>query len=158
VSKLTVRYLALRGAAKTHELDSSASLRVAPPPATSQSASNTAQAAARDGLSDGEVRGFRVAWWEGAVQRPGGDQKSEGRDHSRGSGGMILSMPQAEKHTGISNQQVSRWRRRLQEPEAYRAMLYGVAWLKAMAKASNTTATKWTGDPESYTTGLARSR
>ncbi len=30
-------------------------------------------------------------------------------------------------------------------------MLYGAAYYKAMAATNNTTATKWTGDPESYT-------
>jgi len=59
-------------------------------------------------------------------------------------------MADAEAQTGISNQQVSRWRR-LREPEKYRTLLYGAAWSKAMAEANNTTATKWTGDPESYT-------
>ena len=57
----------------------------------------------------------------------------------------------AEVLTGITHQQVSKWRRRLKEPEKYREMLFGAAYAKAMAETNNTTATKWTGDPESYT-------
>ncbi len=33
----------------------------------------------------------------------------------------------AEELTGITKQQVSKWRRRLKEPEEYRAMLCGAA-------------------------------
>lgn len=62
-----------------------------------------------------------------------------------------ISREAAEDATQIKQQQVSKWRNRLKDPEKYRALLFGVAYNKAMAETSNTTATKWTGDPESYT-------
>ena len=43
-------------------------------------------------------------------------------------------MTEAESQTGLANQQVSKWRRRLKEPEKYRDMLYGAAYHKAKAK------------------------
>ncbi len=46
----------------------------------------------------------------------------------------MISMPEAENLTGIINQQVSRWGRRLKEPEKYREMLYGAVYYKAIAK------------------------
>ena len=61
-----------------------------------------------------------------------------------------FSAKEAEKLTGIKKWQVSRWGTRLEEPEKYRAMLFGAAYAKAMA-AKDRTSTKWTGDPESYT-------
>ena len=45
-------------------------------------------------------------------------------------------MANAEAKTGISHQQVSKWRRRLADPEKYREMLYGAAYHKAMAMRS----------------------
>ena len=45
----------------------------------------------------------------------------------------------AEKSTGITQQQVSKWRNRLKDPEQYHAMLYGVAYHKAMAEGGNNT-------------------
>ena len=46
-----------------------------------------------------------------------------------------LSVSEAEDLTNITQQQVSKWRRRLKEPEKYRAMLFGAAYHKAMADA-----------------------
>jgi len=89
-----------------------------------------------------------VKWWDASVQRPGGDKKS--KNHSRRTG-LMISLSEAEKNGQIPQQKVSKWRRRLQEPDKYRAMLYGAAYHKAMVEAVDTTATKWTGDPESYT-------
>jgi ParB family chromosome partitioning protein len=88
-----------------------------------------------------------VAWWalNIAVQR-GGDRRSK----SSATIGA-LGFKEAEASTGISHQQVSKWRRRLKEPDKYEAMLYGTAYAKAMAEAVTTTAAQWTGDPESYT-------
>ena len=63
----------------------------------------------------------------------------------------LIKMSDAEAATGIKQQQVSKWRNRLKDSEKYRAMLFGTAYQKAMAETNNTTATKWTGDPESYT-------
>jgi hypothetical protein len=85
-----------------------------------------------------------VRWWAENV-RPGG------RPTETVTGQLQFSAEEAEGSTGINKHQVSKWRRRLNEPEKYSAMLFGAAYHKAMAEASNTTATKWTGDPESYT-------
>ena len=64
---------------------------------------------------------------------------------------QCFSVEEAEELTGgIKKWQVSTWGARLEEPEKYQEMLYGAAYAKAMAE-KNRTATKWTGDPESYT-------
>ncbi len=85
-----------------------------------------------------------VRWWGETVQRPGGDRKKHSDRPDR------MKSEEATDLTTITESQVSKWRRRLKEPEKYRDMLFGAAYAKAMAEA-NTTATKWTGDPESYT-------
>ena len=48
--------------------------------------------------------------------------------------GDRYSVDQAQDLTGITFRQVSKWRRRLKEPEKYRKMLYGAAYTKAMAE------------------------
>ena len=83
-----------------------------------------------------------VRWWGEKVRPPGQARNVPDRRQ--------YSVEESTNLTGITKQQVSKWGRRLQEPEKYRAMLYGAAYAKAMAEA-DTTATKWTGDPESYT-------
>ena len=60
-----------------------------------------------------------------------------------------LTRPDAEAHTGIRNQQVSKWRNRLKDAAQYREMLYGAAYAKAMAEANN--ATMQSLDNEWYT-------
>ncbi len=69
-----------------------------------------------------------VRWWDENVQRPGGDRKK----HSDRPGRM--KSKDATQLTGITESQVSKWRRRLKEPEKYRAMLFGAAYAKAMAE------------------------
>ncbi len=88
-----------------------------------------------------------VRWWDEKVTVNHGAGRSNKKNAVPGS----FSVSEAEKQTKISQQQVSKWRRRLQEPDKYREMLCGFAYAKAMAETSSTTATKWTGDPESYT-------
>jgi len=83
-----------------------------------------------------------VSWWGKHVRGPG-------KVNSRRTGEIAVDA--AEESTGISNQQVSKWKRRLKEPDKYEAMLYGDAYSRAMAETVTTTAAKWTGDPESYT-------
>ena len=85
-----------------------------------------------------------VRWWDETV-RPGGRPAKTSADP------RWLSQEDAETRTEIMHQQTSKWRRRLKEPEKYRDMLFGAAYAKAMAETNNTTATKWTGAPESYT-------
>lgn len=87
-----------------------------------------------------------VQWWDKNVLRKGGTFETNTNSAER-----RYSTTDAEAISGVSHQQVSKWRRRLQEPEKYRAMLYGVTYHKAMCEISDTTAMKWTGDPESYT-------
>ena len=49
------------------------------------------------------------------------------------SGDQRYFQKQAEDLTGITHQQVSKWRRRLKEPEKYRVMRFGAAYATAMA-------------------------
>jgi hypothetical protein len=89
-----------------------------------------------------EEQGEFVVWWDRHVRGKGEKANVADRGHF---------VAEAEAQTGVTKQQVSKWRNRLKEPEKYRAMLFGSAYHKAMAEVSDTTATKWTGDPESYT-------
>jgi phage N-6-adenine-methyltransferase len=84
-----------------------------------------------------------VEWWRANVRRKGERSNLPDRGH--------LLVVDAEKLTGIRFRQVSRWKRHLEALEKYRASLLGAVWAKFMAEVNNTTATKWTGDPESYT-------
>jgi hypothetical protein len=68
-----------------------------------------------------------VEWWGEAVQRPGGDRQSA--DHCCPPEIMV---PEAENLTGITKEQVSKWRKRLEDRDAYRERLYGAAWKYAM--------------------------
>lgn len=86
-----------------------------------------------------------VRWWAEKVRGRGQPGKNSPRSEE------ILSMPDAEKVTGISNQQVSKWARRLNDKEKYRDRLYGVAYREAMGgKISYRTDGK-TGEVEWYT-------
>jgi hypothetical protein len=65
-----------------------------------------------------------VAWWKEAVtpgHRPGRGGKKLRADQ------RAIPLAEAEALTKIKQQQVSKWRRRLKEPEKYQAMLYGAA-------------------------------
>jgi hypothetical protein len=42
----------------------------------------------------------------------------------------------AEEHTGITQQQVSKWAKRLKDREAYREKLFGPSWKAAMVLAT----------------------
>jgi hypothetical protein len=79
-----------------------------------------------------EQRKF-VRWWDEKVARKGADV-GRGRPLDIADR-RLLSVEQAEQLTGINKQQVSKWRKRLQEPEKYREILYGTAYRKAMAEA-----------------------
>lgn len=89
-----------------------------------------------------------VRWWKEKVSVRHGMGRGKGNKKNPDLGSF--SVEEAEAHTGIRQQQVSKWRSRLKDPVKYREMLYGAAYAKAMAEA-NTVAQKWTGDPESYT-------
>lgn len=88
-----------------------------------------------------------VGWWDKTLTpNKGGDRVSKNQKLR-----PALLVEDAEDVTSISHQQVSKWRRRLKDAVKYREMLFGTAYHKAMAETNNTTAAKWTGDPESYT-------
>lgn len=72
-----------------------------------------------------------VAWWEGAVTVGHG----AGRGNKKISDLKSFSRDDAERQTGITAVQVSRWRKRLAEPDAYLAMLAGAVRSKADAAA-----------------------
>ncbi len=84
------------------------------------------------------------AWWDVNVRPPGQGNISDQ---------IYFSVADAVKISGISANQASKWRRRLAEPDKYRDMLLGTVYAKAMAE-SMATASKWTGDPESYTPAI----
>lgn len=66
-----------------------------------------------------------VAWWREKVT-PGQSPGRKGKSNAvRGS---ILDVSQAEEATGISQQQVSKWAKRLKGLPSYRARLFGAAW------------------------------
>lgn len=84
-----------------------------------------------------------VTWWKANVSpRHGGDQVRRSAH---------LPLKDAEHLTGFKHQQISKCGKRLKDRQAYRAAIIGVAYHKAMMEVSDTTASKWTGDPESYT-------
>ena len=92
-----------------------------------------------------------VGWWDVKVSpNRGGDRKSE---NQKLRSEFLIPLSEAEKQTEISQQQVSRWRTRLVDRDRYRDMLFGSTYHVAMAEEGtpDTTALKWTGDPESYT-------
>lgn len=82
-----------------------------------------------------------IQWWKDNVRGPG---KS---NYSRPG---IFGLDEAEELTGITKEQVSKWKKRLTDRDKYRATLYGVAWKKAMAELDNHRA-QGTGENEWYT-------
>lgn len=70
-----------------------------------------------------------IEWWETEITARHG----AGRGNKNNSDPGCFSLSDAERLTGITQQQVSRWRARLQDPEKYKADLYGAAWARAMA-------------------------
>lgn len=75
-----------------------------------------------------EQREF-VGWWRDNVTVRHG-KSGPGKSAPAGT----LPMAVAEEQTRISNQQVSRWAKRLADEAAYRTFLFGAAWRKAMAE------------------------
>lgn len=84
-----------------------------------------------------------VGWWRDNVGAFHGRPKKNADRRS-------FSLEQAEKLTGITQQQVSKWKKRLADRDKYRAQLFGVAWKKAMAAMDNHRA-QGTGENEWYT-------
>ena len=72
-----------------------------------------------------------VRWWKETVSVRHGLNRHSVESADRGT----LAMPDAESMTGISNQQVSRWRKKLVDASKYEAELFeaavlAVSWLK----------------------------
>lgn len=83
-----------------------------------------------------------VGWWAKNIRGKG--KKSNNADP-----GYFVS--QAEKLTGITQQQVSKWAKRLKAPEKYRAGLFGVAWKRAMGEMVGSDHIQQTISNEHYT-------
>lgn len=71
-----------------------------------------------------------VQWWRENVSRNHGGK----RDADQVRGSAHLKFDDAEKLTGITHQQVSKWAKRLKDEGKYRATLFGAAYKKAMGQ------------------------
>lgn len=105
-----------------------------------------------------QIREF-VRWWDETV----GVRHGAGRGNKKNDDPRSFSSSDAESLTGITQQQVSRWRKRLKDEAVYKATLYGAAYRKLMAArgqsdlrgASGTGQNEWYTPPEHI--DLARS-
>lgn len=86
-----------------------------------------------------------VRWWDDHV----GVNHGAGRGKKNADQGSF-SADRASELTGISQQQVSRWRKRLGDVPAYQSKLFGKAWAEAFGKDHNHRA-QGTGQNEWYT-------
>lgn len=86
-----------------------------------------------------------VRWWDENVRGDGRPGKTVSRPDT------VLSADEAERRTGFDKLQVSRMRKRVSDPDRYRAQLAAAAWKKAFPDSAETIALKHTGDEESYT-------
>ena len=68
-----------------------------------------------------------VWWWDEKVWRKGG---SDGYQADNADHGYRYSAAEATDLTGITQQQVSKWRRRLQEPEKIKAVVEAARFRK----------------------------
>jgi hypothetical protein len=80
-----------------------------------------------------DFQGKFVAWWREKVSVRHGMNRHNVESPVRGT----LSLAKAEKLTGISNQQVSRWSTRLEDEDGYRHALIAAAHRKAMVQTAN---------------------
>lgn len=83
-----------------------------------------------------------VRWWAEKVRRPG-----QGNNAERG----YLSTEVAEAQTGVTQQLVSRWRKRLQDKGKYRDRLVDAAYRKAELRSANNHRAEGTGENEWFT-------
>jgi phage N-6-adenine-methyltransferase len=85
-------------------------------------------------------------WWDASV----GVRQSPGRSGNKSNADQrSISVAVAEEETQITQQQVSKWRSRLKDIPKYKALLYGVAYNKAMAVQGSKEV--FTGENEWYT-------
>ena len=88
-----------------------------------------------------------VRWWAENVSIAHGAGRGNKNNAERGS----FSREQAEAQTGLSQQQVSRWRKRLQDKGKYRDKLIEAAYRKAELKSAANHRAEGTGENEWYT-------
>jgi len=90
-----------------------------------------------------------VEWWRASV----GPRQSPGRAGVKSISDLkSISVEQASQFTGITPVQVSRWSKRLEDRQAYRAILFGAAYQKAMMEAvEGNHRAQGTGENEWYT-------
>lgn len=89
-----------------------------------------------------EEQGEFDQWWGACVRGKG--QKRNNHD-------LRYFVSDAEKLTGIKQQQVSRWHKKLKDPEKYKADLYDAAYRRAMAETSDVHVAHNSGENEWYT-------
>jgi phage N-6-adenine-methyltransferase len=89
-----------------------------------------------------------VEWWDNNV----GIRQSPGRQGVQSNGGRrLISKRDAERHTSVSQQQVSDWRRELADPDRYFAKIERAARRKAGLEAEHHHRAVNTGEIEWYT-------
>lgn len=96
-----------------------------------------------------EQREF-VRWWSETVSV----RESAGRGNKTSAVRGSFSCDTAESLTGITHQQVSKWRKALKDEMKYRARIAGPAYVKAglmEGGSDDVLVGKFTGDPEGYT-------
>jgi phage N-6-adenine-methyltransferase len=86
-----------------------------------------------------------VNWWRENVSRNHGGKRIKSAERG------TWNYETAEKLTGISSQQVSKWAKRLAKRDEYRAALYGVAYRQAMGALLNNFRAQASGKQEWYT-------
>jgi phage N-6-adenine-methyltransferase len=91
-----------------------------------------------------------VAWWrEKVTPGKGGDRKSK---NQRRGPAPLISRSEAEDLSGIKHQTISKWGRRLEDAEAYKAHLYGSSYEEAMGlEPGKPRGTQGTGENEWFT-------
>jgi phage N-6-adenine-methyltransferase len=101
-----------------------------------------------------DEQGQFVAWWDETITKNRGGDRTEKSNVSDSD--TLLTADAVEKTTGISRLQVSRWRKALATPDAYRDALFNAAYRKAMGLKgqSDLRGASGTGENEWYTPAL----
>ena len=92
-----------------------------------------------------EQKWFVEEWWDKNVGANWGGNRSKNADTA------FLNVQRAETATGISQQQVARWRKELRNPDKYREKLILAACRKAGLKSAANHRAEGTGENEWYT-------
>ena len=96
-----------------------------------------------------DQREFIAEFWDELV--PGRGNPALGTERPKSSDQNLLTAPQAEKLSGVSHVQVSRWRKHLQDEERYANRLLQAARKKADLAAADNFRGLGTGDNEWFT-------